>query len=172
VPSQRSDGEPGACRGLVAGCNPLHDKTEGRGPGIGRTWKQDGNCVFGYCIRRRRSFHETAFAGQHGGTNLDFQAFSSQNPLRASAAKEEAKTDRLTNFLPTHTCPGPKSELQLTARFWLPRVNEKETGKRNEHSQWPANRERRWPTAPSTPFWCSTLGERRWPGCETQNYNR
>ncbi len=30
-------------------------------------------------------------------------------------------------------------------------------------SQWPPDRERPWPTAPSTPFWCSTLGERHAP---------
>jgi hypothetical protein len=70
---------------------------------------------------------------------------------------ESGKIDRLTNFLTTHTFPGPISRLQLTLRSGHPETRKKE--KSNFISQWPANQVRRWPTRPLTPFWCSTLGE-------------
>lgn len=73
------------------------------------------------------------------------------------------KIDRLTNFLLTHTYPQ-----YAVLCFWkhLPpnivhrkRQKKKTHAKRNEYLPWLVNQARRWPIAPSTPFWCSILGE-------------
>lgn len=54
--------------------------------------------------------------------------------------------------------------------IWSPQINTWKESAKSTHpdSKWPANRERLWPTAPSTPSWCSTLGERR-PSCAPKN---
>lgn len=87
---------------------------------------------------------------------------------------ELAKIDRLTKILlTTHTFFGPQIIIIRVTRFTVrsghPLVP-KGNGKR-AHSQWPANQASPWHTVPSTPFWCSTLGE-RWRGCGVRgNFN-